>query len=173
MPRKNSSLSKVLGGVGQLLVFNTQPTCMVISRRLGKNWQSWWGWAWRVAMKASWKRHCGWTFSWPRQMPNLEYGTCRPYMKQVRQHRLHQTQNIEPCGAGLYETRWTRSGQRHLDFNHLYHIHCAFSWKSWSQCKAKPVGFIFSHTFQLIWLKFYIRLEQFKLNILMWFLSEI
>ena len=38
------------------------------------------------------------------------------------------------------------------------------SWGSQSQRKAKPVGFIFSHTFQLIWMKSDIVSKQFKLT---------
>ena len=41
------------------------------------------------------------------------------------------------------------------------------------QCKAKPLGFIFSHTFHLIRMKFDLLLKQFKLNIQILFLSEI
>ena len=44
---------------------------------------------------------------------------------------------------------------------------------SQGQCKAKPLGFIFSYTFQLIWMKFNLLLKQFKLNIAILFLSEI
>ena len=46
------------------------------------------------------------------------------------------------------------------------------AWVSQDQCKAKPLGFIFSYTFQLIRMKFIIVLKQFKLNILILLLSE-
>ena len=37
-------------------------------------------------------------------------------------------------------------------------------WESQGQCKAKPLGYIFSHTFELIRMKFEV-LKQLKLNI--------
>ena len=62
-----------------------------------------------------------------------------------------------------------------IDFYHFISTftdlgHCC---RSQGQCKAKPLGFIFSHTFQLIRRKFDILLKQFKLKILMLFMSEI
>ena len=127
MPRKNSSLSEVLGGVGQLLVFNTQPTCLVISRRLGKNWQSWWieheGLQWKLVGNDT------------VDDPFLDQDKCPTWNMEhadrvwTREDSIgcirHKT--VELCGAGLYETRWTRSGQRHLDFNHFIpHSLCLF-----------------------------------------------
>ena len=46
-------------------------------------------------------------------------------------------------------------------------------WGSQGQSKAKPVGFIFSVSFQMIRVKFDEGLKQFKLNILILLLSEI
>ena len=41
------------------------------------------------------------------------------------------------------------------------------AWGPQGQCKAKPLGFVFWHTFQLIRMKFDVVLKQFMLNILM------
>ena len=46
-------------------------------------------------------------------------------------------------------------------------------WGSQGQCKAKPVGFIISHNFQLIVMEYDMVLRQFKVNTLTPFLSEI
>ena len=46
-------------------------------------------------------------------------------------------------------------------------------WGLQGQRKAKPVGFIFSHTLQLVEIEFDVELKQFKLNILMLIFSEI
>ena len=62
-----------------------------------------------------------------------------------------------------------------IDFYHLrpHFSHLDFTWGSQGQHKAIPPGFNFSHTFQLIRIKFYMVIfEQFKLNTLA-FLVEV
>ena len=54
----------------------------------------------------------------------------------------------------------------------LYHYYaalsgCGLSWESIGQYKAKPMGFIFSLTFQLIRMELDSVMKQFKLNMLM------
>ena len=44
---------------------------------------------------------------------------------------------------------------------------------SQGQCKAKPIGFIFSHTFHMIRMKFDVVMMQFMLNIMKLVLSKI
>ena len=53
----------------------------------------------------------------------------------------------------------------------LYHFQWPCDWRSQGQHKAKPLGFIFSCTFQLIGMKFDI--VEFKVNIQIVFLSEV
>ena len=49
----------------------------------------------------------------------------------------------------------------------LYHfIDLDLVWGSQGLCKAKPIGFIFSHTFDLIRMKSDVLMKQFKLNIM-------
>ena len=56
----------------------------------------------------------------------------------------------------------------------LYHFHWPWPWwGSLGQHKAKPIGFIFSHTFQLSRMKIDLVMKQFKLLILTQLLSEI
>ena len=54
-----------------------------------------------------------------------------------------------------------------IDFSHFIPLSQTLT-LAWGHkvCKAKPLGFIFSHTFQLIRIKFDVVLKQFKLNIL-------
>ena len=61
------------------------------------------------------------------------------------------------------------------DFNHFIPLSLTliFTGESQGQHKAKPIGFIFSQTFQLIRMKFNVVLKQFKQNILILLLSEI
>ena len=40
------------------------------------------------------------------------------------------------------------------------------AWGSQGQCQAKPLGFVFSHIFHLIWMKFDVMMKQLKLNTL-------
>ena len=47
------------------------------------------------------------------------------------------------------------------------------TWGSQSQCEAKAIGFIFSHTFYLIEIKFDVMMKQSKLNILTLLFSKI
>ena len=47
------------------------------------------------------------------------------------------------------------------------------AWGSQGQCKAKHNGFIFSHTFHLIRMKFIVVMKQFKLNVLRLFLTKV
>ena len=55
-----------------------------------------------------------------------------------------------------------------IDFYHFYTTLTDFdlAWGSQGRRKAKYFGLIFSHTFQLIRMKFDIVLKQFKLNML-------
>ena len=62
-----------------------------------------------------------------------------------------------------------------IDFYHFmplfFFTDLDLAWGSQGQSKAKPLGFIYLHTYQFIRVKFEKVLKQFKLNIL--FLSEI
>ena len=58
-----------------------------------------------------------------------------------------------------------------IDSYNFYTVFSDFDldWRSQSQHKAKPTGFIFSHTFELIRMKLVLVFKQFKLNTLIQF----
>ena len=63
--------------------------------------------------------------------------------------------------------------QAPLTVNILYYFHWPWLYlRLQGQCKAKPIGFIFMHTFHLIWMKFDV-VKRFKLNIVRLLCSKI
>ena len=61
-----------------------------------------------------------------------------------------------------------------VDFNQFIPLSLTLAgWGSQGQCKSKHLCFIFSHTLQQIGIKCDVVLKQFKLNIVVLFLSEI
>ena len=63
----------------------------------------------------------------------------------------------------------------YIDFYHFIPLSSDLDldWGSWVPCRAKPFGFIFLHTFQVISVEFDMVVQQFKMNILILCLNEI
>ena len=75
----------------------------------------------------------------------------------------------------LYWTWYTNPSNKCVHTCHAYrqppYILYQFQWPwpcwgSQGHCRTKLLGFIFSHTFELIWMKFNVAFKQFKLKIL-------
>ena len=93
---------------------------------------------WNESCLASWRS--GWQAS------------CLVWQK-LQRWILHINCTIKSCHTCLaYRLHWLLPLSTDLDL----------AWGSQGQCKAKPIGFIFSHTFQLIKMKFDVVMKQFK-----------